>query len=309
MKQIACRMVRTSFTAGNGRATVEVVRASILGLVVCVILASGLSACSKEKRYSLTGQVIAIDSTQQVLTVKHEDIEGFMPGMTMPFRVKDSGEIAPLAPGDLITASLVVEESVGYLDNVRKTGAAPLPETLPTPPAAPAISAGDEVPAATFVDQDGRERRLGDWRGKTVAVTFIYTRCPLPNFCPLMDRHFAAVQKSIQSDPALADRVQLVSVSFDPDYDTPAVLKKHATRVGADPRLWSYVTGTREGIDTFAAAFGVTIMREDGTIEEIIHNLRTAVIAPDGRLTRVFSGSDWTPEDLLAAIRTAHAGR
>jgi len=285
------------------------VRASIQRLIVCGLLAVALSACSKEKRYTLTGQVISIDSTQQVLTVKHEDIEGFMPGMTMPFRVKDAAQIASIAPGDLITASLVVEESVGYLDDVRKTGAAPLPEKLPRPPAAPAIRTGDEVPAATFVDQDGRERRLADWRGKTLAVTFIYTRCPLPNFCPLMDRHFGTVQKSIQADPALADRVQLVSVSFDPDYDTPDVLKKHATRVGADPQLWSYVTGAREGIDTFAAAFGVTIMREDGTIEEIVHNLRTAVIAPDGRLTRVFSGSDWTPDELLAAIRAADAGR
>jgi protein SCO1/2 len=285
-----------------------VVRRTTAALIVCFTFAA-LSACSNEKRYTLTGQVISVDTQQQVLTVKHDDIEGFMPGMTMPFKVEDAAQVSSVRPGDLITASLVVDESVGYLADIRKTGEAPLPEKLPRTPAAPAISVGDEVPAAAFIDQDGRERRLADWRGQTVAVTFIYTRCPLPNFCPLMDRHFAAAQKLLQADPALADRVQLVSVSFDPDYDTPEVLKKHATRVGADPTGWSYVTGTREGIDKFAAAFGVTIIREDGTIEEIVHNLRTAVIAPDGRLTRVFSGSEWTPDELLAAIRAADAGR
>jgi protein SCO1/2 len=278
-------------------------------LVIWVALACALAACSRDKRYTLVGQVLSVDVEQQVLTVKHEDIRGFMPGMTMPFKVKDAAQLAAAKPGDLITATLVVEESVGYLDDVRKTGAAPLPEDLPKPPAAPAIRVGEEVPAATFVDQDGRARRLADWRGKTVAVTFVYTRCPLPQFCPLMDRHFAAVQKTLQQEAALAARVQLLSVSFDPEYDTPAVLKTHATRVGADPALWSYVTGSRQGIDAFAAAFGVTIMREDGTMEEIIHNLRTAVIGPDGRLRQVISGNEWQPDELMAAIRAADAGQ
>lgn len=279
----------------------------VLGVALAAAVA--VSACSKGKRYTLTGQVLSADAAQQVLTVKHEDIAGFMPGMTMPFKVQDAAEMSGIAPGDLITATLVVEDAVGYLDDVRKTGSAPLPDKMPKAPAAPAIAPGGEVPAATFVDQDGRERRLADWRGKTVAVTFVYTRCPLPQFCPLMDRHFAAVQKQLASDPVLGRRVQLVSVSFDPDYDTPEVLKRHAARVGADPALWSYVTGTRAGIDAFAGAFGVTIMREDGTMEEIIHNLRTAVIGPDGRLTRVLSGNEWQPDELLAEIRAADARR
>jgi protein SCO1/2 len=124
-----------------------------------------------------------------------------------------------------------------------------------------------------------------------------------------MDRNYAAVQASLKEDPALAGRVQLVSVSFDPDHDTPAVLKKHAERVGADPALWSYVTGSRESIEKFGAGFGVTIMREDGTMTEIIHNLRTAVIDPDGRLVHVLNGNDWKPDRLLSDIRAVDAKR
>ena len=276
-------------------------------LIVLSTLAT--SACSGDRRYPLTGQVVAVNAERQELTVKHEDIRGFMPGMTMPFRVKDAEQVAASRPGDLITATLVVEESAGYLDDIRKTGEAPLPADLPKPPPAPMIEPGAEVPAATFVDESGNQRALADFRGKTVAVTFIYTRCPVPDFCPLMDRHFAAVQKALKAEPDLASRVQLLSVSFDPEFDTPEVLKAHASRVGADPSLWSYVTGPREGIDAFAAAFGVTVIREDGTMEEIVHNLRTAVIGPDGRLVEVFNGNDWQPAQLVASIRATDAER
>lgn len=277
----------------------------------CFILVAVLSAagCSNQKRYPLAGQVIAVDPERQELTVRHGDIRGFMPGMTMPFKVKDPAQVAAAKPGDLITATLVVEETTGYLDDVKKTGEAPLPADIPKRPAGPLIEPGTPVPDADFVDQDGRERKLADWRGKTTVVTFIYTRCPLPDFCPLMDRNYAAVQASLKEDPALAGRVQLVSVSFDPDHDTPAVLKKHAERVGADPALWSYVTGSRESIEKFGAGFGVTIMREDGTMTEIIHNLRTAVIDPDGRLVHVLNGNDWKPDRLLSDIRAVDAKR
>jgi protein SCO1/2 len=281
-------------------------RAAAILLTLCTL---ATAACSSDQRYPLTGQVVAVDAERQELTVKHEDIRGFMPGMTMPFKVKDAQQVAASRPGDLITATLVVEASAGYLEDVRKTGEAPLPADLPKGPPARMIEPGAEVPAATFVDESGQERRLADFRGKTVAVTFIYTRCPVPDFCPLMDRHFAAVQNALKADPALASRTHLLSVSFDPDFDTPKVLKAHAARVGADPSLWSYVTGTREGIDAFAAAFGVSIMREDGTMEEIIHNLRTAVIGADGTLVEVFNGNDWQPGQLVASIRAADARR
>jgi protein SCO1/2 len=280
-------------------------RRSLHTILLVVLVSAG---CGSDRRYPLTGQVLAVDAGRQEITVKHEDIRGFMPGMTMPFKVKDAGQVSAVRAGDLIEATLIVEESTGYLDEIRKTGEAPLPAGVPAPPVR-MMEPGTDVADAAFTDAQGRARRFSDWRGKSLAVTFIYTRCPVPDFCPLMDRHFAAVQKALQTNGALAERVHLLSVSFDPDHDTPAVLRAHATRVGADPAIWSYVTGSREAIDRFAAPFGVTIMRDGTPTEAIIHNLRTAVIDADGRLVQMLNGNDWQPEQLLAAIREADARR
>ena len=267
------------------------------------------SACSSDKRYPLSGQVLAVNRDRQELTVKHEDIRGFMPAMTMPFKVRSAEEFGRWKPGDLIRATLVVEETTGYLEEITKTGEAPLPPPSEETLASRMIEPGREVPDAAFTDQDGRSRRFSDWRGKTVAVTFVYTRCPLPDFCPQMDRQFLAVQKALKDDPALAARVHLVSVSFDPDYDTPEVLRAHTKKLGVDPTQWSYVTGSRESVDPFAAAFGVSVLRDDKPLQEILHNLRTPVVGPDGRLSEVLGGNEWSAQDLLAAIRRADGRR
>ena len=275
------------------------------------VLAFGLfvlaSACSNAREYPLKGQVLFVDPAKQEITVKHEDVRGFMPGMTMPFKVPDKTEFGSVAPGDLITATLVVEETAGYLVDVAKTGSAPLPPEAKLLPRATILEPGDAVPDVSFTDQTGASRRLSDWRGKVVALTFIYTRCPLPNFCPLMDRHFAIVQRQVKAEALLDSRVHLVSISFDPAHDTPEVLAKHAARVGADPGQWSFVTAPWEVIDPFARVFGVAIMRDDKPTQEILHNLRTAIIGKDGRLVRVLNGNEWTPEELLTAIREADA--
>lgn len=280
-----------------------------LGLLITLVVLSLSSACSTGKRYPLTGQVLSVNAERQELTVKHEDIRGFMPAMTMPFKVRSQEEFGRWKPGDVIQATLVVEETTGYLEDITKTGEAPLPEPSAETLAARMIEPGALVPDAQFTDQNGRPRSFSDWRGQTIAVTFVYTRCPLPDFCPQMDRHFVAVQKALKDDPALAARVHLVSVSFDPDYDTPEVLRAHAKKLGVDPTQWSYVTGSRESVDPFAAAFGVSIMRDDKPLQEIVHNLRTPVIDREGRLSEVLGGNEWTPQELLAAIRKADGRR
>ena len=280
-----------------------------LGLLITLVVLNLSSACSTGKRYPLTGQVLSVNAERQELTVKHEDIRGFMPAMTMPFKVRSQGEFGRWKPGDVIQATLVVEETTGYLEDITKTGEAPLPEPSAETLAARMIEPGALVPDAEFTDQNERPRRVSDWRGQTIAVTFVYTRCPLPDFCPQMDRHFVAVQQALKDDPALAARVHLVSVSFDPDYDTPEVLRSHAKKLGVDPTQWSYVTGSRESVDPFAAAFGVSIMRDDKPLQEIVHNLRTPVIDREGRLSEVLGGNEWTPQELLAAIRKADGRR
>ena len=280
-------------------------RSCVLFLLAPLLLLSG---CSNAKEYPLVGQVLAVDTNQHVITVKHQDVVGFMPGMTMPFKVKDAKELDGRKPGDLISATLIVEDSLGYLADIKKTGEAPLPAGEPLPRLA-MIEPGTEVPDTTLIDQEGRTKRVSEFRGKTIAVTFVYTRCPLPDFCPRMDRNFKAAQDLLRSDATLASRVHLLSVSFDPDYDTPQIMAAHARRVGADPALWSYLTGERKSVDLLAGAFGVSIMREDQPMQEIMHNLRTAVIDANGRLVTVLNGRDWTPEDLLSALRAADAKR
>jgi len=160
-----------------------------------------------------------------------------------------------------------------------------------------------------FVDQDGREMALSAYRGKVVALTFVYTRCPFPTFCPLMDRQFKAVQDQLAADPALADRVHLLSISFDPDHDTPDVMKAHAGLRGADPRLWSYVTALADAVDRFSAHFGLTIVRNPNDPLDLTHTLRTAVVGPDGRLASLHAGNSWSPDDLLRDVRHAASQR
>jgi protein SCO1/2 len=279
-----------------------------------IVIAAGIvvattTGCSRGREYELRGQVLAVDRARQEITVKHEDIQGFMPGMTMPFRVRDAAAVDARKPGDLIHATLVVEDESAYLKNIRATGHAMLTEPPPTHPRFDVLAAGEVVPDTTLVDAEGVSRRLSDWRGKAVALTFIYTRCPVPNFCPLMDRHFGEVQRAIASDPVLRDRAHLLSISFDPAHDTPAVLHAHAAKAGANPDTWTFLTGEPRDVEALGARFGVSIVPDEASAPEIVHNLRTAVIDAQGQLVQILNGNEWTPRDLIEALRRASGTR
>ena len=272
---------------------------------VTILLALCTVACAERREFELRGQVLAVNAARQEITVKHEDIRGFMPAMTMPFRLANAREIEGRRPGELVRATLVVETNDAYLKNVERTGEATLTSSYLPPSTATLLEPGEAVPELAFVDQHGQSHRLSEFRGTLLAVTFIYTRCPIPDFCPLMDRHFASVQHTLAGDDQLRGRVHLLSVSFDPEFDSPKVLAKHATRAGADPATWSFVTGDRDDVDAFAGKFGVSVMRGDAGAQEILHNLRTAVIDERGRLVKVFTGNDWQPSQLVAELRAA----
>ena len=280
-------------------------------LYIAAILCLCAIACSKpaERTYTLHGQVLSLEPASKILTIKHEEIKGIMPGMTMPYEVRNETLLSGLAPGDVIDATLVVVSNGAYLSAIKKIGAAPLekpPADVPNPTAASGFEltkAGEPVPDGAFVDQDGKARRFSAFKGSPLVITFIYTKCPLPTFCPLMDRHFAALQKPLKEDPALA-RVRLVTVSFDPLTDTPAVLKEHAQRLNADLSRWTFLTGDRDDIDRFAARFGVSVSRAMNDPRDITHNLRTAIVGADGRLVKVYTGNDWTPDQVLADLKT-----
>ena len=290
---------------GAGRcATVELMSSRVRSraiVVLCISLAACAPPTQTERTFELRGQVLAVRPNNEVL-VKHDDIKGFMPAMTMPYKVRDAELLRHTAPGDLISATLVVADNDAWLTRIAKTGTAPLPEAdATTMEATHVLREGDAVPDTPLMDQDGRPLSLKDWRGSAVAITFIYTRCPLPQFCPLMDRRFAEVQRMLQADGSVNGRAKLLSVSFDPDADTAAVLRTHAAKVGAHPSIWRFATAPKDVVDPFANTFGIAVMREAD--KTITHNLRTAVIDPEGRLVSIYDGTAWTPEQIAADLK------
>ena len=277
---------------------------------VAVVAIAAATACSRTaptREYQLKGQILDVKPGTNEVLVKHDDIPGFMPAMTMPYTVQDRNLLTGKEPGDLITATLVVGETEAHLSKIDKTGHAPIVDA-----AAPEITdsqilkPGDAVPDTKLVDETGTARPLTSLTGHRVAMTFMYTRCPQPDFCPLMDRNFAAVQSEIKKTPALAD-VRLVSVSFDPANDSPAVLKTHARSLQADPAMWHFVTASVEDTKAFAARFGVTAVPGDESPAVLVHNLGTVIIDPDGRLVKIRPGNMWTPADLIADLKAAPA--
>jgi protein SCO1 len=279
--------------------------------VLVVVLCSMAVTCGPkvdQREYPLQGQIMSVAPDHKQATVNHEEIKGFMAAMTMPYNVRDSKQLEGIAAGDLIKAKLVVASNEAYLVDVQKVGQAPLPQP-PAEPASPSASSGFEllkpgevVPDSKFVDQDGKKQTFRSFRGSVVLLTFVYTRCPLPTFCPLMDQHFATIQKRMREDASLRKQVHLVTVSFDPLTDTPPVLKAHAQKLAADLKSWTFLTGDRDDIDQFAARFGVSIARATADQRDISHNLRTAIVDADGKLVKLYIGNEWTPNQALADL-------
>lgn len=276
-----------------------------LGLAL-LVGACGGSAPEGGREYTLQGQVLSLSADRKEANIKHEAITGFMAAMTMPYHVKDAKEFEALAPGDLINATLVVVANDAYLRSVKKVGSAPVErpagDTSALAPGIDLLKAGQPVPDASFVDQDGKAFGLDALRGSAVVVTFTYTNCPMPTFCPLMDKNFAAIQAKLKAQ-GNALKAHLLTVTIDPQIDTPPLLKKHAQSLGADPKLWTFATGDRDELDQWASRFGVSVSRATNDPRDITHNLRTAIIDRQGNLVQVYNGNEWTPEQVLADVR------
>ncbi len=260
-------------------------------------------------RYPLAGKVVEVDVAGRTVTIAHGDIPGFMPAMTMPFVVleKDAALLRAVGPGDEVTATLVSRDSRFWLEElsvVRK--GTPDPNARPSSRAREA-KPGDALPDVALVDQDGRAFRLADLRGKAVALTFVYTRCPLPDYCPLMMRNFQRAEALLIADRELRERTRLLTVSFDPKHDTPAALRRFGVAFQqTQPPFahWRLATGAPDAIRTLGQALELDYVEESQTFT---HNLRTAVVGPDGRLRRLFRGNEWQPEELVAELRKAAA--
>ncbi len=283
-------------------------RLRVLLVVASLLLTLACSRKPADKRYDLQGEVVAVDSVAHQITVAHEDIPGLMPGMTMPFLVASSDEwvFGKIAPGDKIHATLVLGKTaelqdINFTEQSAPTNDGTTTFHLPQP--------GDPIPDLSFLNQNDKRIHLAQFRGKPLLLTFIYTRCPLPDFCLLMSNNFGEILKQLHQDPSIFAQAQLLSISIDPAYDKPDVLRQYGKRyVGdLDPNFqhWQFATGSPEQIKKAADYFGLAYNQKSG---QIVHSLSTVLIGSDGKVIKVWLGNEWKPADVAAAYAAALRG-
>jgi protein SCO1/2 len=280
-----------------------------LTAAACLVLAPIVSgaACRRPpaelRQYDFSGTVVKIEGRQ--VTIAHDRIEGYMDAMVMPFTVKEQWAYGVMQPGDSVRAVLAVQGGRSWLEQIVITKVPPGSE-LPAPGTRREAPPGDTVPDFELRDQDGRPVRFAGYRGDVLIVSFVYTRCPLPDYCPWVMRRFADLHRRLKEDPALYGRTRLLTISFDPKHDTPEVLRAYGDVYGADADArasgrWILASGTDEQIRDVAGFFGLEYWQATG---EIVHSLRTVVIAPAGTVVRTFPGNEWQVDEVLCEIRT-----
>jgi len=274
-------------------------------LVMCVWFGMSCRRNGSEKRFDLKGKVMAVDPEKHLVTVSHDDIVGYMPAMTMPFTVRNEADLQFLAPDDEITATLVVDGTHLWLEDLIITRQSANTAAMPGVTMA---KEGDEVPNFTLRNQDNREIHIQNYRGRTLLLTFIYTRCPVPDYCTLMSSNFAQIDRALSQDAGLYAKTHLLSISIDPSYDTPQVLRSygaaHTERYQNETFAhWEFASGTTEQVKKIAEYFGLTYFPEK---DQIIHALRTVIINPDGKVAKIYTGNEWKPEDVLTEIKANH---
>jgi protein SCO1/2 len=256
------------------------------------------------KVYHLRGKVVSTDSATGEVTLNHEAIPGFMDAMTMPYKLKDPGILSELHPGDTITADVLVSQTPDadvLLDHIvviaqGKPDYKPMVfYHVPAP--------GDAVPDFKLRNQDGRAIHLDQFRGKTLLLTFIYTRCPLPNFCPLVTHNFAVIDRQLAANPALYAKTHLLCVSFDPEHDTPERLRSYGAQyIGSEVFAhWDFAVPSKPELVEMAKYFDVGITH--GANDTITHTLSTTLIGPQGKVSQFYPGNEWTPEQVVADVK------
>jgi len=271
--------------------------------VIAFLLLGVLGACRhNEKRYELKGKVVMVEREKRLVTVSHDEVKGLMPAMTMPFTVENDSDLDALVPDAQLTATLVIDGSHSWLEDlviVQQTVGAPT--TAPNMPVA--AKEGDQVPNFQLQNQDGKQIRFKDYLGKALLLTFIYTRCPLPEYCTLMSNNFAQIDRQLQQDPNLYAKTHLLSISIDPGYDTPQVLRSygaaHTERYENETfQHWEFASG--EQVKEAAQFFGLRYFADQG---QIIHGLRTVIITPDGKVVKVYTNNQWKPEEVVEELK------
>lgn len=280
-------------------------------LPLCVLLLLQLSGCIRKQEnqttevttFPLKGEVVRVMPDEHRIMIAHGEIPNYMKAMTMPFKVKDTTFLSLVNPGDSVVATLAVSRTESWLATISVLGTGTAPKVLTGNEILfkQLYKEGEPIPDVTFINQDKKSIRLGSYKGKVLALTFIYTRCPLPDFCIRMSNNFAKIQRSLKQDASLKGKWHLFSITFDPDFDRPNILKGYGKTYDADFSDWDFLITDKKSLEKIADGFDLTYQPDEGGL--IAHTLRTVLIDKNGNLVTVLKGNDWTSDEVANQIR------
>jgi protein SCO1/2 len=302
-------------------------RNRVYELFAAVLVAAALVACrprghsgavtaptatASQQTYPVRGVIKELSGDGKTVVIQHEKIPGYMEAMTMPFEVRDPKELVGLQAGDTVAFRMIVTPKEGWIDQLRKLATA---QRLPPAPAqsqpewrivreVQPLKVGDVMTDYSLTNQLGQIFHLSQFKGQAIAFTFFFTRCPFPNFCPRMSNNFAEAYGQLMKMPGGPTNWHLFSISFDPNNDTPAVLKIYSSKYKFDPKHWDFATGKMIDIDAVTEQFGMMFARQGSGFD---HNLRTVVVDARGRIQRIFVGNTWTSQELVSELIKAAA--
>lgn len=262
--------------------------------------------------YAVTGVVREVRDGGSNVMIRHETIPGYMMAMTMPFTVRDPREVASVKSGDKVTFRLLVTDDESWIDSVKRVGIDDAPPTFTYEQSrvvrdVEPLEIGQLMPDYPFTNEFGAPVKLSDYRGRVVGLTFIFTRCPLPDFCPRMLKNFSAAAEKLAAAGSGPTNWHLLTMTIDPLFDTPAVLRTHAQREDYDPKRWTFLTGALIDIDAITEQVGLVFRRQaPNALPD--HNLRTLLIDAEGRLRKIVVGNTWKPEEFVADMTALMKG-
>src|SRR6266850_3993020 len=263
------------------------------------------SSAKTNQVFEVKGVIKELKPDGKTVEIRHEAITNYMPAMVMSFEAKEPKELVGLKAGDEVKFRMTVTDDDFWIDQIQKLTVGN-PNQLPSKAGVfhfsrdvEPLQVGDALPEYHFTNELGQAVSTGQFKGEAVGITFIFTRCPLPNFCPKMTSNFQEVQKKLLGMTGGPTNWHLLTISFDPEFDTPEILKAYAERYKADPKHWSFLTGDITEISTISEQFGQMFWKDEGALN---HNLRTAVIDASGRVQKVFQGNNWTTEEMVAEM-------
>jgi protein SCO1/2 len=262
--------------------------------------------------YSVTGNVVEVNAPEKYVEIKHEKIPGYMAAMTMPFDVRDTNELNGLNAGDKVVFQMLVLTNDTWIENIRVTEKAI--QGIPTKGPfrlvrdVEPLEVGDPLPEYHFTNQLGEAVSTTEFKGKALVLVFVFTRCPVPTFCPLTVGNLADTQRRLKAMTNGPTNWHILAVSIDPEHDTPAVLREYAERFNYDPKSWSFLTGELIEVTALAEQFGMTFWHENG--EQLpSHNLRTVMVDANGKVQSIVMGNKWTVDDLIKGVVKACTAR